>query len=132
MAMTKKEQAEFEELRQQLLLAKALRFTEQVERDLHPPQDEKIVNGWNYNDYIGDFFYSPRVEKACTASNMHGNGKWNHTNARRAQFLFSTRLKALRALRCAVEQKVASILAKIDAEIEKEIANPNTEVPNDG
>lgn len=119
MAMTKKEQTAFESLQHQLRLAKALRFTESVERDVMPPSNyDGLAKGWDYNAYIG----GPRVEKACSSCVHHGFGDDTKTTSQGTRRLFSTKLLALRALRVEVESKVAEILAKIDEQIEEEKA----------
>lgn len=126
MGMNKKEQAAFADLEYRLRLAKALRFTEPIERDVQPPactdHDEKLRKGWDYNAYIGGFS-GPKVEKACTSSIYHGFGDDTKTTTQRPKPLFSTRLLALRALRNNVETQVAEILAKIDEQIEEEKAS---------
>lgn len=122
--MTKKEQAAFADLEHQLRLAKALRFTESVERDVQPPScmgNEKLRKGWDYNAYLGGYS-APRVEKACTSAIYHNFGDDTKTTTQGARSLFSTKLLALRALRVEVESKVAEILAKIDEQIEEEKA----------
>lgn len=122
--MNKKEQAEMEALRHELRLAKALRWTDPVSRDLPPPPNESKVgtlsrgyNGWSWNNEFS-------VAKACSSCSSHGGG-WEKTGSQRPMHLFSTRLLALRHVRNECEQRAAKTLAAIDAEIEKELANPS-------
>lgn len=124
MAMNKKEQAAFDALREELRLAKALRWTEPVERDVMPPKcgDDDwngLRNGYDFNDYF-DSFSGPRVNKACTSYSSHDSRQWHKTTTQGPRPLFSTRLLALKALRHSVECKVAKILADIDKQIEDE------------
>lgn len=75
MGMNKKEQAAFADLEYRLRLAKALRFTEPIERDVQPPVygsgGSGLRKGYDYNAYIGGYGSGPRVEKACTSSVGH-------------------------------------------------------------
>lgn len=127
MGMNKKEQAAFADLEHRLRLAKALRFTEPVERDVQPPVYGSGGSGlrkrYDYNAYIGGYGSGPRVEKACTSSVGHCFGDDTETTTQNPKALFSTRLLALRALRNNVENQVAEILAKIDEQIEEEKAS---------
>lgn len=98
----------------------ALRFTQDVERDLPPPQNfSGLSKGWNYNASLSYF----RVEKACSSSVGHGDG-WERTCSQCPLSLFTTKLKALMAMRRELEQECAKILAKVDLQIEEEKRNP--------
>lgn len=115
MAMNKKEQAELEELRKQLAIAKAFRFTEPVERDVQPPESySALATGWVYNEY------NCMVSVACSNSVHHAVGRTDKTNTQRPISMYSSKLLALKGLRNALEQKYAKALADIDAQIEKE------------
>lgn len=118
MAMNKKERAAFHALTQELRIAKALRFTEPVNRDIAPPTDSGIRNGWDFNDYSEGF-----VKKACTSASYHSFGCWDKTDSQRPRMIYSSRLLALRAMRHSMEKKYAAILANVDAEIEKELSS---------
>lgn len=117
MAMTKKEAAAFEALQNEIRLAKALRWTEQVAIDVPPPgfgeMHEKISKGWLYNAY------NLAVNPACSSSIHHSSGRDDKTTTLGAKWLYSTRKLALQAMRNEVEREAAAKLAKIDAEIEK-------------
>lgn len=111
MAMNKKEKEELE----RLATIAALRFTDPVEKDLHPPTDWKtIVNGYLYNSYC------LRIDKACTSSLYHSNGEHDRTRSQQPCSLYSSILLALKAMRNEVEMECASKLCKIDKMIEEE------------
>jgi hypothetical protein len=108
MAMTKKEQAAFEELRKELALTKAWKLTDPVERDLPPPDSPtELSRGWDFNTYSGT------VYKACSDSFYNGNG-WEKTTSQRPLALFSTFERAKAALRYAVEREPLERLARTD------------------
>lgn len=115
--MAKKEQAAMEDLRTELRIAKAMRFTENVLPDIMPP-DHGLAKGFLFNDY----FQRPEVVPACTNSVHHGYGQDDHTSTQGSRRLYSTRLRALRGLRHALEREVAKKLADIDLQIEEELA----------
>jgi hypothetical protein len=117
MAMNKKEQAEMERLRDELRLAKALRFTEKVEPDVPIPESfSGLAKGFLYNSYLAE----PRVVPACSSSVSHGWGNSDRTTTQQPRRLYSTRLLALRACRHDLEKQCAKLLADIDAQIENE------------
>lgn len=118
MAMNKKEQAAFAELQKDLLIARALRFTDPVPADI-PIPERGLAKGWLFNSYLGN----PDVARACSSSVSHCYGDDNATTSQGATRLYSTKLLALRALRHAVELKCAEILAGIDLQIEDEATN---------
>lgn len=114
-----------------------------VERDLPPPTDEMrrmevlppgygraqgareawrngeiISMGWDFNSY------SPRAEKACSGYISHNFGDWNGTSSQQPRTLYSTKLKALRAMRHAIEMETCLRLRTVDRMIEAELANP--------
>lgn len=122
MAMNKKEQAEMDRLRGELLVAKAFRFTEPVEPDLMPPEsykDEDAVRGWGFNSHD-----EGRVYKAMTTSQSNTQD-WTREDRlswrQGAIRLYSTKLLALRALRNALEGIYARKLAEVDRRIEYEM-----------
>lgn len=122
MAMNKKEQAAFEAMKREILLAKAFRFTERVKPDIMPPTTSELRKGWHYNSYIGSYS-GPRVHRACTSAVHHSIGNDTKTDTQQPLSLYSTKLLALRALRHDVEKQVANILADIDEQIEAEKAD---------
>jgi len=115
MAMNKKEQAEMERLKTDLLIAKAMRFTDKVEPDLMPPKSlsEGLVKGFLYNSY------SPRVERSCTSSVHHSFGSDEKTSTQNPKCLYSTELLAWKACRNAMEEEFAKKLAGVDLIIER-------------
>lgn len=124
MPMTKAEKARMAELEKQLLLARALRFTDPVEPDVPIPATfgkERLAKGFLFNAY------TPRVVPACSSSVFHAFGRNDQTDSQGARRLFSTRLRALRALRHAVEMECAQKLAGIDLQIEQELAGEGEE-----
>jgi hypothetical protein len=119
MAMTKAEKARLDELENQLRIAKAFRFTDEVRPDVMPPaRSNDLAKGFLFNDYTRE------VAVACTSSVYHAYGQDDRTTTQRARCLYSTRLRALRALRHSVEKIVSEQLAEIDREIEAEQAKP--------
>lgn len=109
MAMTKKEIAEMQSLRIQLDMALAFRFTEHVEKDVHPPKGwNELSTGWVYNAY------NKNVTVACSSSIYHGIGRVDETNAQKPIRMYSSKLKAYKALRYELERKFAEELAGID------------------
>jgi hypothetical protein len=113
--MTKKEQAEMDELRNQLAKAKAFRFTEQANEDVMPPSGfEKLSTGWLFNAH------SKRVDVACSSSTGHAWGQNDRTTTQQPRRLYSTKLLALKALRYELEQKFAAELAEVDKRIQEE------------
>jgi len=119
--MNKKEQAAFDDLQKELRLAKAFRFTPAVCPDLPPPPSGRAdTKGYDFN-VAGN-----RVEPATSTTVSHYFGAQKIPGfgggSQGARPLYSTRLRALQALRHEVEQQCATRLAAIDAQIEKESA----------
>lgn len=122
--ITKKEQAARDaataqeaQLAQQARERAALRWSDDsdVAPDVSPPErGSELTTGWLFNAY------ARRVNVACSDVVSHAVGKTDRTTTQGAQRLYSTRTRALRALRCAMEREFAAALAKIDAEIQKE------------
>jgi hypothetical protein len=120
MAMNKKELAEMEELRKSLLLAKALRWTEPVTKDIPAPTEyRQETSGFAFNAY------SSSVSAAWSSTVSHGIGRpapeRGYSGTQKSISMFSTRLLALRGLRNAVEHEAAQKLARIDEQIEEEL-----------
>lgn len=127
MAMTKKEKAEMEEMRNRLQILSALRWTEGVKPDLSPkdilddqPLDTAYISGYTYNAHNGIVSpawsrrHSHRIGQSVPVSN-------NSTASQHGLALFSTRLLALKACRHAVELECAKKLEEIDRAIEREV-----------
>lgn len=122
--MTKKEHEELGSLKEELRLAKAMRWTEKVEPDIDPPDRyDVLAKGWLFNPYNGS------VTKACSGPMSHNYGDDNGTTSQGARRLYSTKLLALRSLRNAVEVECAKKLAAIDRHIEEELKGDKSENP---
>jgi hypothetical protein len=121
MAMTKKEQAMVEELKERLQIAAAFHRTTAVLPDVPIPSGwNELSKGWHPWAAGSD----PRVEVACSSSIHHATGRTDKTTSQLPLQLHSTRLRALRALRFEMEEDFAYRLSKVDEQIEKEIENP--------
>ena len=101
-------------------LARSLRFTEFVREDLPPPSRTSNTLTKGCLSFLGN----GSVTKACSSHISHGFG-WEKTTSQKPQWLYSTRLLALRGLRNAVENRAAKELSDIDREIEKELNDAN-------
>ena len=113
MTMTKAERATMEQLKTDLRLARALRWTEPVEPDIEPPKyGEPLRKGF--------LFAGCKVEKACTTGGYHSFGRDDKIDQQRPCPLYSSRLRCLHGLRHALEVQYAAILAQIDVDIENE------------
>lgn len=114
MAMNKKEQAEFAALKEEVCIARALRFTDPVSPDVAPPKFGRLSTGFLFAGTRG-------VEVACSSSTGHAYGRDDKTTTQNPRWLYSTKLLALRAMRHEREIICARELARIDKEIEEEI-----------
>lgn len=125
MAMTKKESKALDDLREELRLAKALRWPDTPEPARDSLPERGYVGGWDFNVYNG------RVDEMWTGPVSHGWGKvpdtWHPSGSRDGLRLYATRLDALVALRAAKTREVAKVLADIDALIEAERSNRRRE-----
>lgn len=111
MAMNKREQELVEELRTRL----ALRFTEPVNMDVLIPIGDTLKNGYSFNSY------SKRVTKSCSSSMSHSIDGWDRTNSRGPLAQFSSKLRALRAMRNDLELMFARELRAVDLKIQLEL-----------
>ena len=126
MAMTKREQADMEALRQGLAEAKALRWLGVPEPTRMPLPEKGYVNGWTFNTY------NSGVDTAWTGPNTHSHschrtddGKQYLRNISASQGglrLYATELDTLIALRLATERECARKLAALDRRIDAERA----------
>ncbi len=120
MAMTKAERAEMERLREELALARALRYSGMQAPTMNAIPTEGVVNGWSFNAYTGG------VERMWSEPNAHGYGAHPGTNGERhasrdGRRTYATRREALIGLRLATEEQCAKKLAAIDALISREM-----------
>ncbi|EQB4766639.1 hypothetical protein ACYKV1_005985, partial [Klebsiella oxytoca] len=127
MAMTKKEQTEFEKARSY----RSLRFSDYpTSTDLDAKSsDSGLIVGFAIN--VSRVFsmgtissYSPAVYAAWSERNAHGTGDGSPETRRRSSQggipLYSTRRRALGALRRELEDRFASLLLEIDDAIAAE------------
>lgn len=115
MAMNKKERAEFEEMRQEVRISRAFRFTDPVKPDVPPPDKWGALS-------TGYLCGGSRVDVACSGTMSHAFGQTDKTTSQNARTLFSTKKLALKALRHVMERRFAKELAEIDRQIEVEDA----------
>ena len=131
MAMNKKEQAAFDALQEQANINRALRWSDySEERDVPVPAVGKYANGWSFNAH------NATVYPTWSNSVVHGSRKEGEAvdeNSRREQHIsasqngirqFSTKKRALKALRRALERKFAEQLALIDSRLAAENNGP--------
>lgn len=113
--LSKKKQAELLRLERESRIRAALHWTEVAEGpDVQPPTGfNELATGYMFN------VYSLRVDSACSSAASHAIGRTDKTTSQRSLALFSTRLRALRALRNAAERRCAEQLADIDRMIEE-------------
>jgi hypothetical protein len=112
MAMNKKEQAAMQAAIDRAETLAALRWTEPVERDIGIPE-KGFSEGWDYNTH------SQRVWIGWSDRTAHGSGQAPinsriRNGSQGSRKMFSTKAKALAAMRHEVEKNAASELLKID------------------
>ena len=114
--LSKKKQDELLRDQHEARIRAALHWTETAEEpDVPPPQGWRELN----TGYVFNLHYLC-IEEACSSSHYHSIGRTDKTTYQRPLSLYSTRLRALLALRNAVERECAERLAKIDQMIEEE------------
>lgn len=119
MAMNKSEKARVEWLEDEVRFAKALRFTPHVSKDVGVPlYNEGLAKGWS----AWGTGSNPRVQISCSSSVYHAHGYNDKTISQRPIEQYSTKLLALRGLRNELEEEFARTLAKVDRQIEEELA----------
>jgi len=106
MAMTKKERADMDAAIARAETLAALRWTEDVKPDLPVPEWGQHTDGW--------IVFSDRVEEAWSESVRHGLGRDRSHGSQRGIPLYSTRARALKALRHQTEMAAAERLRAID------------------
>lgn len=125
MAMTKAEREKFAALEKDLAEARSFRRTERVTPDVAPP----ISGGgaaMTYGFLPHTYDLKASADPAASSSVAHYryyDGK-RSGGSQRGIRLCSTRLLALQVARNQMEQNIAEALARLDAEIEAERANP--------
>lgn len=90
----------------------ALRWTDDsdVAPDVPPPSDwDALTTGYVFNAH------ARRVDVACSSSISHAIGRVDRVTSQRPIALYSTRSRALRALRVALEHEFAAALTRVDA-----------------
>lgn len=118
--MTKKEKAELEALK----LAASFYRTEAVEPDVEPPEllSDGLKTGFLC---VGAKSEWARIKMACTSSIGHSSGNNDKTTSQGSRRLFSTRLRALKALRNEVENECMKRLRAVDRMVEIEKGGEN-------
>lgn len=94
----------------------ALRWTDDTDigPDVPPPALwEPLTTGWVFNTPYRS------VDVACSSFILHAVGRTDKTTSQNPIALFSTRGRALRALRVALEREFAAELAKVDQMLEQ-------------
>lgn len=128
MTMNKTEQKRLDDAEQAARINRALRWSPEPvpTRDLPPGEMNAPSLGWNVNRHRA---YDGAVFKAWSDETRHGEGHptlaqlrgQGFTGSQRGIALYSTKLRALQALRCEVEMDAAQRLASIDAMIAEEM-----------
>lgn len=120
MAMNKKEQAAFEALQQEVMRNRALRWSDyDTETDLPVPSSyNEYVNGWTFNAT------TRRVYESWSSAVSHGSchvidGKRPAHASQQGIRQYSSRERALKAMRRSMEADFASALASVDKQIEE-------------
>lgn len=122
MPMNKKEQAEMQRLRDDLALARAMRWPdypkpaaitlEQIKANLvdggiRYGHAQKVARGWFYNAFSQSLSYG------CSDGHFHDrNG--DTTSTQQIGYMFATKADAARALRCDLTIEYATKLAAVD------------------
>jgi len=118
MAMNKKEQAEFEAAKKAAVVARALNWTEAVEVDVPAPK-AGTTKGYLFNAASSQ----PCIMYCLSSTTGHATS-WDQmpekTTTQNSRSMYSTKLRALKALRHELEKKYAESLASIDMQIQKE------------
>ena len=120
MAMTQKERAAVDAEREALLTRLALRFTEPVLPDVpRPDSGQKRTKGFLYRGSLSSVS-NVEATPACSSSVFHSSRSNTETDSQGGRALYSTRLRALKALRNELEIQAANRLRYLDTIIEAE------------
>ena len=124
MSMTKKEKAAFDAAIKKAETLAALRWTSPVKKDVLPPNvnepsTNRYTKGWVFNSY------NMSVSTAWSSCIHHGSGEppGNGKHGSSSQMpicMYSTKAKALAALRHELENKYARDLYEIDKLIQQD------------
>lgn len=127
MAMTKAEKAEMDRLRNDLALARAMRWPsyakparmtyDQIRDNLVDGgvkwgSRQKVARGWFQNAY------SQRVSYGCSDGTFHSQGG-DTTSSQNMGEMWATKADALRAMRLEMTEDFAKKLAAVDRQIEE-------------
>jgi hypothetical protein len=114
--LSKKQQEELARQQREERIREALHWTEEADGpDVPPPTGwRELVTGYMFNAHY------LRVDVACTGPVTHAIERTDRTTTQGARSLYSTRERALRALRNVVERECAERLEKIDRMIEEQ------------
>ena len=130
--MTKAERAHVAALEKDLAEARAFRRTEPVKPDVPPPGESsmgRMTFGFLHNTYDLKSSADPAASTSIGHYKYYDGKRMG--GSQRGISLCSTRLLALQVARCEMERSVARALAKLDAEIEHERANPTPRPEHD-
>lgn len=122
MAMTKKERAEMDAAIERAELLAALRWTAPIAPDVAPPRSgaDGYTEGYTFNAY------SRTVQYEWSSSVSHGTGtapkegERYRSGSQGPQWMYSTKAKALSALRHDIETDTARKLLAIDKQLHKD------------
>jgi hypothetical protein len=116
MAMTKAEKAAFDLIVKQLDEARAMRFRDFVLHRLVP--SDLNQTGWNFDAY------SRKVNQGCFRAGAHSYSRTDRTDAQGTGGpWYASKADAYRALRLALQQEYAEILAILDRKIDNAVFN---------
>lgn len=125
MAMNKKEQAEFDEMRGRLAAAMALRWPGY---DAPKPVDHSTIKysygkptqGWFQWNTSDDY----KVTLGCSSGIHHSTTNPLETTSQGGGRYYTSKVDALKAARVQMSERFARVLAKIDAEIKTNEVSP--------
>lgn len=130
MAMNKKEQAEMQRLRDDLALARAMRWPDYprpapvdrewikdnlVEGGVKYGHASKVARGWFYNAYVGGMS-GHGVTHGCS-DGIHHSTSGDATTTQNMGRMYATKREALQALRLDLTEQCAHILAGVDRQL---------------